>query len=193
MLFKDGNRIDLILFPKDKIKTDFHIDSLTMVWIDKDDIFSNIGESSDLDYLIKKPTEKEFLDTCNEFWWVSTYVSKGLLRNEITYAKEMLETVVRPMFMKIIEWYIGTETNFSVSFGKSGKNMKNHLPKSLYNKILSTYTDQQIKNNWKSLFVLTELFGKLSLIIAGKLEFQYNITEEINVKMYLKESYCKQK
>ena len=36
----------------------------------------------------------------------------------------MQETVVRPMFMKMIEWYIGTETNFSVSFGKAGKFMK---------------------------------------------------------------------
>ena len=112
MLFKDGNRIDLSLFPTDKVESDFRPDSLTVVWLDKDNLFSNIESPSEKNYLIKRPTEKEFLDTCNEFWWVSTYVAKGLLRREITYAKEMLENPVRQMFMKIIEWYIGINTNF---------------------------------------------------------------------------------
>jgi aminoglycoside 6-adenylyltransferase len=145
MLFEDGNRIDLTLFPKDKMTTDFHIDSLTVIWLDKDNLFSYIGEPGDIDYVIQRPTEKEFLDTCNEFWWVSTYVAKGLLRSEIPYAKEMLETIVRPMFMKVIEWQIGTETDFSVSFGKGGKNMKGYLSMGLYGKILSTYADHQIE------------------------------------------------
>ena len=193
MLFKDGNRIDLTLCPIKKIQAGFQADSLTVVWLDKDNIFSNISEPNDFDYLIKKPTENFFLDTCNEFWWVSTYVSKGLCRNEITYAKEMLETVVRPIFMKIIEWHIGAETHFSVSFGKSGKFMTQYLSSTQYDKILSTYSDYQIENNWKSLFDMTELFGQFARAVAEKLYFQYNFNEEQNVTMYLKQSYYEQK
>ena len=189
ILFTDGNRIDLTLFAKNKIETSFHTDSLTVVWLDKDNIFSNINESSDVDYLVKKPTAKEFADGCNEFWWVSTYVSKGLLRNEITYSKEVLETVVRPMFMKIIEWFIGTETNFSVAFGKGGKYMKNYLPAALYEKILSTYSNHEPENNWKALFTMTELFGQLASLVAEKLDFKYNVDEEKNVKEWLVKSF----
>lgn len=189
ILFKDGNRIDLTLFAKNKIETCFHRDSLTIIWLDKDNIFLNIEEPGDVDYLVKKPTAKEFADACNEFWWVSTYVSKGLLRNEITYSKEILETVVRPMFMKIIEWFIGTETNFSVAFGKGGKFMKNYLPAALYQKILSTYSNHEPENNWKALFIMTELFGQLASIVAEKLDFQYNANEEKNVKEWLVKSY----
>jgi aminoglycoside 6-adenylyltransferase len=112
MLFEDGNRIDLTLFPKDKLGANFKSDSLTIVWLDKDSIFANIEKSSDKDYLIIRPSERAFLESCNEFWWTSTNVVKGISRNEITYAKEMLETVVRPVFMKIVEWYIGANTNF---------------------------------------------------------------------------------
>ena len=97
MLFKDGIRIDLTLFPLDKFESHFKRESQTIVWLDKDHLFPDISESSDRDYWIMKPIEKEFLDTCNEFWWMSTYVSKGLRRNEITYAKEIMETAVRPM------------------------------------------------------------------------------------------------
>ena len=189
ILFTDGNRIDLTLFAKDKIETSFHWDSLTIVWLDKDNIFVNIKEPSNLDYLVKKPTAKEFADVCNEFWWVSTYVAKGLLRNEITYSKEILETVVRPMFMKIIEWFIGTETNFSVAFGKSGKFMKNYLPAALYDKVLLTYSNHEPENNWKALFTMTELFGRLASIVAEKLNFCYNADEEKNVKEWLEKSF----
>jgi aminoglycoside 6-adenylyltransferase len=189
MLFKDGNRIDLTLFPKDKLESNFQRDSLTIVWLDKDNIFANIAKSSDEDYLIKPPSEREFLECCNEFWWTSTNVSKGISRNEITYAKEMLETVVRPMFMKIVEWYIGAETNFLVSFGKGGKFMDKYLPGELYSKILSTYSDHQARNNWTSLFVMTELFGQLATIVANKSNFKYNFQEEENVKRYFRQLY----
>ena len=186
MLFKDGNRIDLTLFPIDKPELKFPADSLTIVWLDKDSLFSNICEPNDFDYLIKKPAEKEFLDTCNEFWWICTNVSKGLLRNEITYSKEMLESFARPMFMKIIEWYTGTETNFSVSFGKAGRFMKQYLTSTQYDNILATYSDHQIENNWKSLFVMAKLFGQLAIAVADKLNFKYNYNEEQNVTMFLK-------
>ena len=189
MLFRDGNRIDLTLFPIENFKTDFAFDSLTIVWLDKDNLFPNVLNSTDTDYHIQKPTEKNFLETCNEFWWVSTYVAKGLLRNEITYAKEMLETIVRPMFMKIIEWFIGIETNFSIPFGKGGKFMRQNLSSTQYDKILATYSDQQLENNWKSLFLMTELFGEFAYVVADKLNFQYNSNEEQNVMSYLKTSY----
>jgi len=189
MLFEDGNRIDLTLFPKDKLASHFHLDSLSIVWLDKDQLFTNIDPPSEKDYWITQPTEKEFSDVCNEFWWVSIYVAKGLLRNEITYTKETLENYVRPMFMKMIEWYIGTQTGFTVSVGKGGKFIKRYLPEETYNKILATYSDAQPQNNWNALFLMTELFGELASAVSDELELNYNKTEEINVKEYLKQLY----
>jgi aminoglycoside 6-adenylyltransferase len=189
MLFTDGNRIDLTLLPTNKIKANYKGDSLTIVWLDKDNMFSNIDLPIDSDYLVKEPTEKEFLDTCNEFWWVCTCVAKGLARNEIIYSKEMLETVVRPMFMNVIAWHIGIETNFLVSVGKGGKFMKSYLPPDLYNRILQTYSDQALGNNWKALFQMTDLFGQLAQKIANVLTFNYAMTEEKNVRNYLDQLY----
>lgn len=191
MLFTDGNRIDLTLRSKNESKANYKPDSLTIVWLDKDKMFSTIGLPNDSDYIVKEPTEKEFLDTCNEFWWVCTYVAKGLARNEIIYSKEMLETVVRPMFMNIIAWHIGIETNFSVSTGK-GRFLKSLLPPDLYNDILETYSDQAPENNWKALFLMTDIFGKLARAVSGKLNFRYVTSEEENVIAYLNRLYNEQ-
>ena len=189
MLFTDGNRIDLTLLPKNEIRPNYKADSLTIVWLDKDNMFSDTGLPDDSDYLVKQPTEKEFLDTCNEFWWVCTYVAKGLARNEIIYSRDVLETVVRPMFMSVISWHIGMATNFSVSVGKSGKFINRFLPPNLYKRILQTYSDHTLKNNWKSLFLMTEIFGQLARAVSGQLKFTYMITEEENVVTYLNQLY----
>ena len=186
MLFKDGNRIDLTLFPVDKINTEFKKDSLSILLIDKDNIFGELPPPADKDYLIKPPTEKEFVDHCNEFWWVSTYVAKGLWRNEIIYAKQMLEVVVRAMFLKIIEWYIGTEIGFAVSVGSNGRNIKDLIPADLYEKVLSTYPDSRLENIWNSLFRMTELFHDLAGRVAKRMNFNYNEDEAHNVIKHLK-------
>ena len=192
MLFEDGNRIDLTLLSKKEINMNYETDSLTMVWLDKDNLFPDIGLPNDSDYLVREPTEKEFLDTCNEFWWVCTYVAKGLVRNEIIYSKEMLETVVRPMFMNVIAWNIGIETNFSVSVGKGGKFMKKFLAPDLYKKILKTYSDHTLENNWKSLFLMMHEFGQLARTVAVSLKFNYVMTEEKNVTAYVEQLYSEQ-
>jgi aminoglycoside 6-adenylyltransferase len=119
-------------------------------------------------------------------------VAKGLVRNEIIYSKEMLEMVVRPMFMNIVAWYIGIETNFSVSVGKGGKFMKDFLPPDLYKKILQTYSDQESENNWKALFLIMDVFGRLARTVSHKLKFRYIIAEEQNVVTYVSQLYKEQ-
>ncbi|MEO8414795.1 MAG: aminoglycoside 6-adenylyltransferase [Ginsengibacter sp.] len=192
MLFKDNNRVDLTLFPKKKLTTNFNPDSLTLLWLDKDHLFIDLPQSGDKDYHIQKPAEKEFLDTCNEFWWATTNVAKGFVRDEIIYAKETLEKVVRPMFMKVIEWQVGIENDFSVSSGRAGKFLKRYLPGEFYRKILLTYANCKTATNWKALFLMTEIFKESSNFVAEKLGFVMNKMEQQNVHVYLKAMYDKQ-
>ena len=193
MLFKDGNRIDLTLFPMEQLRTAFKRESLSTLLLDKDDLFGHLPSPSNTDYLIKRPSNKEFTDCCNEFWWVSTYVAKGLWRNEVTYAKEKMEIHVRSMFMKIIEWYIGTESAFTVAFGKGGRNMKHYLSPDLYHKILLTYPDSNTENIWSALFLMIQLFDDLAKKVASSMNFPYNNEEASNVTAYLKQIHTTSK
>jgi len=184
MLFKDSNRIDLTLYLIDKPEYNYHPESLSIVWLDKDGLFEGIKPPSDKDHHITKPTAKLFAETCNEFWWVSTYSAKALARGEITYVREVTETIIRPMFMRIVNWYIGCETDFSVSTGKGGKFMHKYLSPEVYSKLLLTYPDADIERNKTSLLVMTELFSSLAKHAAQKLGYKYNSDEEANVMAY---------
>lgn len=188
MLFEDGNRIDLTLFPAEFYPGNMKQDSLTKVLLnkDKENGFTDLPESNDSDYHIKKPSEKMFSDCCNEFRWVSTYAAKALWRNEIIHAKDILDNPVRKMFMLMIEWFIGTETNFSVSSGKSGRNVKKFVSPELYERILDTYPDSDINNIWRSLFNMTKIFSELAVRTANALSIKYDFLEDEKVTRYLK-------
>jgi len=190
MLFTDGNRIDITLYPLDKISLIVQEESILKLLLDKDHLFENLSLPGEEGYLIKPPVEKEFLDCCNEFWWVSTYVAKGLWRKEISYAKAMLEDPVRTQFLQMIAWYIGLHTSFAVSFGKKGRNMQRYLSPLLYNQILATYADGAIENNWNALFRMTTLFDELANEVANALHLYYNQKEAENVVEYLKRIYA---
>ncbi|MFK7937269.1 MAG: aminoglycoside 6-adenylyltransferase [Saprospiraceae bacterium] len=185
MLFKDFNRIDLNLIKVENQK-DCN-DSLNKILLDKDNLFDQIVEPTDEDYLVKQPSQKEFHDCCNEFWWVSTYVVKGLARNELLYAKEMLEEPVRKMFMKMIAWYAVGEKGFSINIGKSNRFLKKHVNLSLWNSILKTYPNAEKVNIWNSLKEMAALFYEISPEVARKTGLTYDRVEAENVRKYLQQ------
>ena len=139
------------------------------------------------DYLIGKPLQEEFTDCCNEFWWVCTYVAKGLWRGEITYAKDMMEQPVRTMFFTMLAWYAGIKHDYPIAPGKSGKYLPSHFDHLYWNNVMATYPNGDPTEIWAALFLMTELFRDAAKNVAAHLDFNYNAEEDNNVSRYLRE------
>ena len=184
MQFLDGTRIDLSFYPLDRA-AEIVTDSLSLVLLDKDQLIPDLPPPNDRGYLPKKPTAKSFADCCNEFWWVSPYVAKGLWRDELTYAKYMLDTVVRDEFMKMLTWYIGVQTGFQKSPGKLGKYFKNYLDPELWVLLERTYADACPEHIWGSLLVMGDIFRQTANVVADYFGFTYPHQDDINVTRYL--------
>lgn len=186
MLFADGNRIDLRLIPfkeKDIYLTE---DKLTMILLDKDNCLNYNLLASDEDYHVKCPSYKIFNDCCNEFWWVSTYIAKGLWRKEILYANYHIEECVRPMLIRMLEWEVGIKTNFNISTGKCNKYLKQYLTNKQWENLLCTYSNSNYTQCWHTLFSMSEMFCSTSKYVAQQLNFLYKTEEADNVKVFLK-------
>lgn len=186
MQFSDGNRIDLSFYSLENITTCI-ADSLTLVLLDKDHRIPELPPPSDRDYLPKPPTAKLFDDCCNEFWWVSVYVAKGLWRDELTYTKHMLDVYVREQLMKMLTWYIGVQTDFQRSAGKMGKYFKECLEPEIWEQLESTYADSQPEHIWESLFAMCALFRQTAQSVAGHFGFHYPEQDDKNVTTYLRQ------
>ncbi|ASZ18271.1 MULTISPECIES: aminoglycoside 6-adenylyltransferase [Bacillus] len=186
MQFMDGNRIDLTLVPVELINNFVGQDSLSKLLLDKDNCIEEFPPASDKDYLIKKPTEKEFLGCCNEFWWCSTNVAKGLWREELSYAKGMLDGPVRDMFIVMLEWHIGMKTDFTVNAGKFGKHFEQYIEKDMWEQFKRTFSNAEYENIWESFFVMGNLFREVANEIANTYGYRYPQDDDDKVTNYLK-------
>ncbi len=186
MQFMDGNRIDLTLVPVDLTKKFVGQDSLSKLLLDKDNCMEEFPPASDKDYLIKKPTEKEFLGCCNEFWWCSTNVAKGLWREELSYVKWMLDGPVRDMFIIMLEWHIGMKTDFTVNAGKFGKHFEQYFEGEMWEQFKQTFSNAEYENIWESFFVMGDLFREVANEIANTYGYRYPQDDDDKVTNYLK-------
>ncbi len=186
MLFKDGSRIDLIIEIKEEAMNDKFIDNKRIVLLlDKDGLLPEIAPSSDEDYYVKKPYKDEYTACCTYFWWFLNDVAKAIARDQLPYAKEQFNSLIRYILNHMIDWYIGVQTNFSVSTGKKGQYYKKYLSIDIYNLYIKTYSDSDYENFWNSIFSSCELFRKIASSVGDYFGFVYNNKEENNMMDYL--------
>lgn len=190
MLFEDGTRIDLKLVPISELDLYLSWDKLLAVLLDKDKRIKNYPTPTDMDYHVKKPTMQEYDDCCNEFWWVSTYVVKGLCRKEILYAIDHLNQIVRHELLRMISWKVGIETGFSLSVGKNFKYINKYIDEDLWNRLLSTYRMDSYENVWEALLICHELFREVSKEVSDILGFIYPEYDK-NITRYTEDMYEK--
>ncbi len=182
--FADGNRIDFTFFPLAAFDRMEH-DSLSVLLLDKDCIVPPLDPPHEGGYLPKPPTAKQFADCCNEFWWVATYVAKGLWRDEITYAKYMQDQVVREQLMQMLAWYIGVKTGFARSPGKYGKYYRQYLEPELWAALVQSYAGADIDRTWDSLMVMTALFRRVAQVVAAHFAYAYPQEDDARVTAHL--------
>lgn len=187
--FTDGNRLDLHVSTLSYVLKEIKGDRLCRILLDKDKCLPKMPEGTDEDYWVKKPTECQFFDTCNEYWWSLNNVAKGLWREEIPYVMDMINYCVRPQLIRLLEWKIGFKTNFTVSIGKSGKYMYRWLESKEWNTFLKTYPSGNIKDIWKSVFIMCDLFNDIANEVSCNMSIIYNEVEANNSLKFLKDVY----
>lgn len=161
MLFEDGNRIDLQIFPLEEIDNYLASDSLCVLLLDKDGLVKSMPESNERDYLLPQPGKKLFEDSCNEFWWLSGYVAKALLRRQLPYANAHLN-LMRDELMRQLSWQAGFREGFNFNIGKDYKYLEERISIEDWQSLLISWRNDSFENNWSALFASCHLFEKVS-------------------------------
>lgn len=175
--FADGNRLDLHVVTEKLAAETIRDDKLCRILLDKDALLPQIPESSDVAYRVKRPSEIDFLCTCNEFWWCLNNVAKGMWRGEIPYVMEVLNGTVRPQLTRLLTWMVGCEQDFSCSVGKAGKYLEKFLSPDIWRRYAATYSKAELKEMWESIFMMCGLFDEVAGSVADRLGFSYNREE----------------
>jgi aminoglycoside 6-adenylyltransferase len=172
MLFRDGVRIDLSFDPLESLAY-LGEDSLTHVLLDKDGCLPALPPASDRGYNILPPSRKLFDETVNDALWCAGNVAKGLWRGELAYAHYMLDEVVRPRLLHLLEWYAAMQHDWSISTGAYGNWLQTFLPPDLWADYASTYAGVQDEDLWRALFQAVQLVQRTGSPLAQHLGYEY--------------------
>ena len=188
MQFEDGNRVDLTVQSVPYAREHIGDDKLCRILLDKEGLLPEIPEATDADYHVKKPSEVQFKACCNEFWWCTNNLAKGLWRKEMPYVQDMANFVVRKQLEKMLSWKVGIQTNFTVSVGKSAKYLYKWLSKDEYQAYLDTYFDGNIEHAWTAILSMCDLFDAMARQVSEGLGYFYDADEGAAARSYLLDS-----
>ena len=186
MLFEDGNRIDLTLCPQEHIQEWVDSEAGFTVLEDKKGIFETYSPSPER-FWIHPASETDFEKVCNEFWWVSAYVVKGIYRNQLIYSTDHLYGICQQELLKILAWQVASDRG-AVDIGKNYKYLFNYLPIEKEKEFSALLDFSSLDKITQSLFATMQLFHQEAQYLAQKMGFKYK--KEVAEKMI---EYAKEK
>ena len=186
MLFEDGNRIDLTLCPKEHIQEWVDSEAGFTVLVDEKSLFESYSPSPQR-FWISPASETDFEKTCNEFWWVSAYVVKGICRKQIIYATDHLYSICQQELLKVLAWQVARDREV-VDIGKNYKYLFNYLPAEKEKEFSNLLDFSSLEKITQSLFATMQLFHQEAQYLAQKMGFKYE--KEVAEKMI---EYAKEK
>ena len=179
MLFEDGNRIDLTICPKEHINEWVASEADYTVLVDEKGLFESYSPSPER-FWIHPASNSDFEKSCNEFWWVSAYVVKGICRKQIIYATDHLYGICQQELLKILAWQIASDRG-AVDIGKNYKYLFNYLPIEKEKEFSALLDFSSLDKITQSLLATMEFFHQEAQYLAQKMGFKYE--KEVAEKM----------
>ncbi|MDU6723590.1 MAG: aminoglycoside 6-adenylyltransferase [Streptococcus mitis] len=179
MLFEDGNRIDLTLCPKDHIQEWVDSEADYTVLKDEKGLFDSYTTSPQR-YWTSPASPTDFEKACNEFWWVSAYVVKGICRNQLIYATDHLYGICQQELLRILAWQVASDKG-TVDVGKNYKYLFQYLPAEKEKEFSNQLDFSSKEKITQSLYATMQLFHREAQYLAQKMGFDYD--KEVAEKM----------
>ena len=185
MLFEDGNRIDLTLCPTEYIQEWVDSEADYTVLQDKKGLFVPYFPSPQR-YWTSLASETDFEKACNEFWWVSAYVVKGICRKQLLYATDHLYGICQQEFLKVLAWQVAADKG-TIDIGKNYKYLFNYLPAEKEKEFSNLLDFSSIEKTTQSLFATMQLFHREAQAFSLKTGFPYDKETAEKMIQYAKE------
>lgn len=193
VIFENGLKFDIIVYPvalferyKAAPSLPETLDIGYRVLLDKDGLAEGLAPYTATVHIPPKPSAEEYFNLVRAFWWDTTYVAKYLWRDELLFARYMLDTEIRDNYLRrLLEWRIELDHDWSLHPGLHGKWLKQRLPPELWNQLAATFTGPDIADNWNALFKAVDLFRSVAVEVGHRLGYAYPHSLDAGVLDYL--------
>ena len=192
-IYEDYIKIDYSIWPVgllERISAESslpeELDAGYKILLDKDGRTSGWKSPSYQAFIPAKPTEAEYQEVIETFWWTTSYVAKSLWRDELVFVKFCLDFDIKlDVMRRMLEWRIEIDHNWSLRPGVYGRRFKQLLPANIWLDLEGTYTGPEIEDNWSAFFNTINLFRRVAIEVGDALGYSYPHQLDERMEAYL--------
>jgi len=183
VLFEGGYDIDFAIIPYYKIEkmiegeipfeaADIFCKGVRIL-LDKDGILSKLMMKTPTEITYQYPSERDFINLVNDFWYHTVWTAKHLRRGEFFWAKSCCDGHLKGLLVKIIGWNVKIKRGPQYNIWHRGRFLEEWAELWVLEKLKSAYSYYSEEDIWRALFVTMDIFRPLAIETSKLLGYQY--------------------
>jgi aminoglycoside 6-adenylyltransferase len=190
VLYEGGTKVDFTLAGRDRI-VDMQkgLDPLYKrgyrVLIDKKEITIGLPPSTGEFPIKEPPSQREFDEVVNEFWFEAAHIPRYLVRDELWVVK-FRDWTMKENLLKMIEWHAIAHRSDPVDVWYIGSHMKEWVDPAIWQELNEVFSHFDKQDSWRGLMKTTDLFGRLARETANQTGLDYASKVEAALSGYIK-------
>jgi aminoglycoside 6-adenylyltransferase len=105
-------------------------------------------------------------------WWVTTHVAKSLWRDDLVFAKWVLDQdLTLEAMRRRLEWRIEIDRNWTIKPGMYGRGLKRLLPPAIWSEFAETYVLLEVEEMRAALDRVIVLFRRVASDVSSALGY----------------------
>ena len=134
------------------------------------------------------PTEGEFLNQANDFWFHTVWITKKLERGELWVAITCLNCYMKRHLLRMLEYHAHVTHGWDYDTWHDGRFLDKWAEQDVKAMIPNTFAHYDKDDCGKSLLATMDLYHALAVQVAEALEFEYPLGKEQRVTAWVKKA-----
>jgi aminoglycoside 6-adenylyltransferase len=136
--------------------------------------------------VVHLPSEPEFLNLVNDFWYHAVWVAKHLRRGELWWAKGGCDNYLKSLLLSMLTWQ-AQATGRDAWF--RGRFLENWADPQAVKDLRGVFAHYDTEEVWQALFETMHVFGPISQAVAAQLGFKYPVSGMTAARMLVYQIY----
>jgi aminoglycoside 6-adenylyltransferase len=145
----------------------------TRVLLDKDGIVEHLLRVNPEISLAHPPTQAEFLDFINDFWYHAVWTAKKLRRGELWTAKGCSDSYMKWQLLQMIEWHACATNGWGYDTWHGGRFLEQWADERIVNHLQGVFAHYIENDLWRGLSATMDLFRWVAVETAAQLKYPY--------------------
>jgi aminoglycoside 6-adenylyltransferase len=194
VMFEGGYNVDFVFCPagalewlRDHVLEDDTFRRGACILLDRDGLATQISLPDGHSITHRMPSEADFGQLCDMFWYLNVYVARQLRRGELWPAK-MREAQARDMLLRMLEWHAGAQSGWTRDTWHNGRYLYEWADPRALSELHAIFSSYEITATSQALLEIAKLFSWLARETAAGIGYSYAAEPEEHAIQLMQEA-----